>query len=104
VSDFEPPVVMSDTELPPLWLRKNCTCWLTNNLLKGALQSDLRMCTKKTTFYDSNNTAEKRLRMHQIMKIWRGIWISISKTKTKTCLLIGQKWVKQTRKYSKWVD
>ena len=22
VSDFEPPVVMSDTELPPLWLRK----------------------------------------------------------------------------------
>jgi hypothetical protein len=24
------------------------------------------------------NTAEKRLRMHQIMKIWRGIWISIS--------------------------
>jgi hypothetical protein len=48
------------------------------------------------------NTAEKRLRMHQIMKIWRGIGISISKTKT--CLLIGQKLVKQTRKYSKWVD
>jgi hypothetical protein len=48
------------------------------------------------------NTAEKRLRMHQIMKIWRGIWISISKTKT--CLLIGQKLVKQTRKYSKRVD
>ena len=35
-------------------------------------------------------------------EIWRGIWISISKTKT--CLLIGQKLVKQTRKYSKWVD
>jgi hypothetical protein len=48
------------------------------------------------------NTAEKRLRMYQIMKIWRGIWISISKTKT--CLLIGQKLVKQARKYSKWVD
>jgi hypothetical protein len=25
-------------------------------------------------------------------------------SKTKTCLLIGQKLVKQTRKYSKWVD
>jgi hypothetical protein len=50
----------------------------------------------------SHNTAEKRLRMHQIMKIWREISISISKTKT--CLLIGQKLVKQTRKYSKWVD
>jgi hypothetical protein len=33
----------------------------------------------------SVNTAEKRLRMHQIMKIWRGIWISISKTKTCLC-------------------
>ena len=28
VSDFEPPVVMSDTKLPQLWLRKNvpATC------------------------------------------------------------------------------
>ena len=26
VSDFELPVVMSDTELPPLWLRKKFTC------------------------------------------------------------------------------
>ena len=50
----------------------------------------------------TSNTAEKRLRMRQIMKIWRGIWISISKTKT--CLLTGQKLVKQMRKYSKWVD
>jgi hypothetical protein len=25
-------------------------------------------------------------------------------SKTKTCLLIGQKLVKETRKYSKWVD
>jgi hypothetical protein len=25
-------------------------------------------------------------------------------SKTKTCLLIGQKLVKQTRKYSKWAD
>jgi hypothetical protein len=34
---------------------KNVPADSTNNLLKGALQSDLRMCTKKPTFYDSNS-------------------------------------------------
>jgi hypothetical protein len=61
----------------------------------------------------SPNTAEKRLRMHQIMKIWRGIWISISKTKT--CLLTtsfpgsslllrkdpGWGWSRVTRKFDR---
>jgi hypothetical protein len=28
---------------------------------------------RKTWFWVMSNTAEKRLRMHQIMKIWRGI-------------------------------
>jgi hypothetical protein len=68
VSDFEPPVVMSGTELPSLWLRKKCTCWLTNNLLKGALQSDLRMCTKKTTFYDSKTP---RKNVCACTKLWK---------------------------------
>jgi hypothetical protein len=76
---------------------------IPNLYFKDHVKSVLRICSAQAYIpMVRTNTAEKRLRMHQIMKIWRGIWISISKTKT--CLLIGQKLVKRMRKYSKWVD
>ena len=60
-------------------------------------QPEHKICSKPTRA----NTAEKRLRMHQIMKIWREFEYQFLKQKH---ALIGQKLVKQTRKYSKWVD
>ena len=39
------------------FMRSNKIKYFTNILwkLKGALQSDLRMCTKEPTFYDTNS-------------------------------------------------